>query len=339
MVKHLAILGTREAQGVANDERDEAGQPEVEALSQELAALRHQLDDLRQYLPDALLEGELGTERVVFMNRIAMQVFRCTPEQLASLYARDIFAPGDYERAQRDMREMLARGYAAGGAVYSRSGGQDLREYVMQRRDGTTFPAETQSSLILDRSGRATGVRSMVRDITVRKELEARLEEASVRDPLTGCFNRRYLDRRRAELEDTRAHWACLLFDLTDFKSINDTYGHDEGDRVLQAFAHFLSRHHRSEDILVRLGGDEFSLFIRADAEEEARAIAQRVVEAAAQNSPAAFSVGTAFQQPGERVSVLLSRADQVLYASKGRSLTPKRRRPAPSGGETEEAG
>ena len=84
-----------------------------------------------------------------------------------------------------------------------------------------------------------------MRDITVRKEMEARLEEASVRDPLTGCFNRRYLDRKRAELEEPSAHWACLLFDLTDFKSINDTYGHDEGDRVLQAFAHFLSRHHR----------------------------------------------------------------------------------------------
>ena len=62
-------------------------------------------------------------------------------------------------------------------------------------------------------------------------------------------------------------------------------------------------------------------------------------MEAAAQDSPAAFSLGTAFRLPGERVSGLLSRADQVLYASKGRSLTPKRRRPAPAGGDTEEAG
>ena len=89
---------------------------------------------------------------------------------------------------------MLERGYAAGGRVYVRSGGQDLREFLMRRRDGTSFPAETQSSMVVDRAGHARGVRTLVRDISARKELEARLEETSVREPLTGCFNRRYLD-------------------------------------------------------------------------------------------------------------------------------------------------
>jgi diguanylate cyclase (GGDEF)-like protein/PAS domain S-box-containing protein len=324
---------------VANDERG-GGQSEAErlraqlsTLADEVGRLRHELDDLRSHLPEALVEGELATERVTFMNRIARDVFRCGPEDVARLHARDIFAPDDYERAQRDMREMLARGYAAGDGVYRRSGGQDLREYLMRRQDGSTFQAETQSSLIVDRSGRATGVRSMVRDITARKQMEARLEEASVRDPLTGCFNRRYLDRRRPELEAPEALWVCLLFDLTEFKKVNDTYGHHEGDRVLQSFAHFLARHHRSEDILVRLGGDEFALFVRAEGEDEGRAVAQRVVDAAVRDSPAAFSVGTALRRPGEGVSGLMTRADHVLYASKGRSLRPKRRsRPAGGG-------
>jgi len=307
---------------------------EIDSLRQELAALRHELDDLRLNLPDAFVEGDLASDRVTFMNRVACQVFRCTPEQVATLHARDICGDGEYERAQREMREMLERGYAEGGGVYKRSGHQDLREFVMRRRDGTTFPAETQSSIMLDVTGRAHGVRTLVRDITARKEMEARLEEASVRDPLTGCFNRRHLDRKRAELEEPSAHWTCLLFDLVDFKTVNDTYGHDEGDRVLQAFAHFLSRHHRSDDILVRLGGDEFALFIRAHSHEEGQAISKRVVEAAARDSPAAFSLGTAFRQPGERVSGLLSRADQVLYASKGLSLRPKRRRPESTHGE-----
>lgn len=301
---------------------------EIDALREELAAARHELDDLRLHLPDAFVEGDLESERVVFMNRIACQVFRCTPAQAVTLHGRDLFAPGEYERAEREMREMLARGYAEGGGRYERSGRQDLREFVMRRFDGTSFPAETQSSLILDRAGKARGVRTLVRDVTARKEMEARLDEASVRDPLTGCYNRRYLDRKRAELEAPAAHWACLLFDLTDFKAINDSYGHDEGDRVLQAFAHFLARHHRSEDILVRLGGDEFALFIRAESEAEGQAIAKRVVDAAARDSPAAFSLGTAVKRPDDKVSSLLTRADQVLYASKGRSLRPRRRPP-----------
>jgi diguanylate cyclase (GGDEF)-like protein len=270
---------------------------EIDALRAELAALRHEFDDLRLHLPDAFVEGDLASERVTFMNRVACQVFGCTHEEALTLHARDLFAEGEYERASAQMKERLTSGYAAGGAAYSRSGRQDLREFRMRRRDGSSFPAETQSSLILDLAGRARGVRTLVRDISARKELEA-----------------------------PSAHWVCLLFDLTDFKSINDTYGHDEGDRVLQAFAHFLARHHRSEDILVRLGGDEFALFIRAESEGEGQAICGRVVEAAGKDSPAAFSLGTAFRRDAEGVSSLLSRADQVLYASKGRSLRSTRR-------------
>jgi diguanylate cyclase (GGDEF)-like protein/PAS domain S-box-containing protein len=300
---------------------------ELEDLRAEVLALRHELDDLRLHMPDAFVEGELRSERVTFMNRVACQVFRCTPEQALKLSARDLFATEDYPRAQQAMREMLARGYAEGGGSYERSGYQDLREFLMRRLDGATFTAETQSSMILDASGRVKGVRTLVRDISQRKEMEARLEEASVRDPLTGCYNRRYLDRKRGELEAPDALWVCLLFDLTDFKTINDTYGHDEGDRVLQAFAHFLSRHHRSEDVLVRLGGDEFALFIRATSDEDGRAVSQRVIAAASASSPAAFSLGTALRRPGERVTGLLTRADQVLYASKGRSLRPRLRR------------
>lgn len=314
---------------------DGKGGPELTSLRAEIAALKHELDDLRLHLPDALVEGDLASERVTFMNRLACLIFRCTPTEATTLHGRDLFAEGEYQRARHEMNERLERGYAGGGA-YERSGQQDLREFVMRRRDGTTFPAETQSSLILDRAGRARGVRTLVRDITARKQMEARLEEASVRDPLTGCYNRRYLDRKRAELEAPSAHWACLLFDLTDFKTINDTYGHEEGDRVLQAFAHFLARHHRSADVLVRLGGDEFALLIRTETEDEGRAISKRVVEAAARDSPAAFSLGTAYRRPGERVSGLLSRADQVLYASKGRSLRPKRRRPEPPSGDAD---
>jgi len=311
---------------------------EIDALRAELVAVRHEFDDLRLYLPDAFVEGDLASGRVTFMNRVACQVFGHTAEQALALHGSELFADGEFERARLEMNAMLERGYKeGGGAVYSRSGRQDLREFRMRRRDGSSFPAETQSSIVCDVAGRARGVRTLVRDITARKELEAKLEEMSVRDPLTGCYTRRYLERRRGELEQPAAHWVCLLFDLTDFKSINDTYGHDEGDRVLQAFARFLSRHHRSEDILVRLGGDEFALFIRAASDEEGRAISNRVVEAASKDSPAAFSVGTAFRREGEGVSGLLTRADQVLYASKGRSLRSTRRRAG--GGAPDEPG
>jgi PleD family two-component response regulator len=86
----------------------------------------------------------------------------------------------------------------------------------------------------------------------------------------------------------------------------------------------------------VRLGGDEFALFVQAASAEEARVVSARVVEAAASSSPAAFSRGTAHRGESEGPSSLLTRAEQVLYASKGRSLNPTRRRPpAADGGES----
>jgi diguanylate cyclase (GGDEF)-like protein/PAS domain S-box-containing protein len=300
---------------------------ETDSLKAEIAALHLELDDLRVNFPDAFLEGDLATEQVLFMNRLACQIFRCSPEDATSMTARDLFADGDYERAQMETRERIQSGFADGGGIrYVRRNSQDLREFKMRRRDGSVFHAETHSSFVLDAGDRPVRIRTMVRDITTRKELEARLEEMSVRDPLTGCFNRRYIDKRRAELERDDAHWACLLFDLTGFKAINDTYGHAEGDRILVAFSHFLLRLHRSDDILVRLGGDEFALFVRTLAEDEARAVADRVVEAARQGSPAAFNFGVAVRRPGEEVSRALSRADKVMYEAKGRAIRSTRR-------------
>ncbi|MEO8501272.1 MAG: sensor domain-containing diguanylate cyclase [Vicinamibacteria bacterium] len=301
--------------------------PEIDSVKADLAATRQDLENLRLEFPDALLEGEIATERVLFMNRLACQVFRCTLEEALVMTARDIFAEGDYERAQTETRRRIEQGYRdGGGARYVRTATQDLREFRMQRRDGTTFQAETHSTFILDAAGRPDRMRTIVRDITARKEMEARLEELSFRDPLTGCYNRRYLDRRRGELEEDRAPLACLLFDLTGFKKINDTYGHEEGDRVLQAFAHFLLRLHRSNDILVRLGGDEFALFIRTAGESEARAVADRVTEETKKESPAACNLGVALRLPGEDLAGVMARADQVMYAAKGRSLRSTRR-------------
>ena len=294
-----------------------------DAVRRELLNLRRDFEDLRVQFPDALVEGDLETERVVFMNRLALIIFGYDPDgPMPDIRAHDIFADFELERARQETKQTIEQGYAAGGgARYIRTGHQDLREFVMRRKDGSLFPAEIQSTMILDANDRPRGMRTVIRDISERKEMEARLEELSLRDPLTGCYNRRYLDRRRSEIEDPQGHWGCILFDLVGFKQINDTYGHDEGDRVLRGFAHFLARHHRSEDILIRLGGDEFALFIRADTDQDRRAIADRIVEGTSKDSPAAVSVGVAFRLPDEDVAGLLARADQVMYAAKGRSL------------------
>lgn len=93
--------------------------------------------------------------------------------------------------------------------------------------------------------------------VTTRK-----LHRQSLTDPLTGLANRRmadaFLKRHWSQAERRNFPLSCLLIDLDDFKRINDTYGHDAGDRVLHGFAEILKRQVRQEDLAVRLGGDEF---------------------------------------------------------------------------------
>ena len=297
---------------------DEPGAPEhhdVVQLRAQLAALRHELDDLRQYLPDALVEGDLASERVTFMNRLACLVFRRSPEEVSGLHGRDLFADGEFERAQRLMREMLERGYAQ-GSVYKRSGRQDLREFLMRRGDGTSFPAEIQSSLIVDQAGRACGVRTLVRDITARKELEALLEEMSVRDPLTGCYNRRYLlelAERTQQGSDALGSWGCIFVDIDRFKQFNDEFGHQRGDEILQRMARFIMRHVRADEPVIRLGGDEFLVALVGSDEARTADVARRLQHAAARSAPVAFSLGWAVRRPSESLEATLLRANRQL--------------------------
>ena len=275
--------------------------PTREELLRENADLRSQLDDFLFHLPDALVESDLVAERVIYMNRMAQVLFGYTAEDVAQgisglrALRRRRGAAGPRPSSRPTWRGAWPR-----AQPYERTGRQDLYELRMRRKDGTAFVAETQSSFVIDEKGVPRRMRSIIRDVTARKEMEARLEEMSHRDPLTGCYNRRHLDRQRDELERPTARWACLVFDLDNFKAINDTYGHEEGDRVLQGFAHFLSRHHRPDDLLVRTGRRRVRPRRARRLGRRSGGVSKRLLEAAALDSPAGFSMGVAFRKPGE---------------------------------------
>jgi diguanylate cyclase (GGDEF)-like protein/PAS domain S-box-containing protein len=176
--------------------------------------------------------------------------------------------------------------------------------------------------------GEVVAIYGVLLDITRRKTLEAQLAQLSVRDPLTGCYNRRYLQAQQPVLERPSYFYGCMMFDLDDFKAVNDTYGHEEGDRVLQRFAHFVIRNKRADDQLVRLGGDEFALFVEVVSPENMQIIAQRLIDNALSQAPIAFSIGHAYRRPGETLEDILARADAAMYEAKGRAILVDKRRP-----------
>jgi diguanylate cyclase (GGDEF)-like protein len=151
-------------------------------------------------------------------------------------------------------------------------------------------------------------------DITRRKELEDRLREQLTRDALTGCYNRRFLfDLEQEFRAGGETRWGCIFIDIDHFKSYNDRHGHASGDQVLQRMARFLMREVRSDEPVIRLGGDEFLIVLAGENSTRTPAIAERLRQAAARSAPVAFSLGWAMREGEETFEQTIERADHVL--------------------------
>ena len=156
---------------------------------------------------------------------------------------------------------------------------------------------------------------------------EARIRELMLVDPLTGVGNRRFLQQRLdCELGRARRYDepSCLaIADLDDFKQVNDTYGHEVGDRVLRTFAQTLRDNVREVDVIARYGGEEFVLLFPRTGCDEARRVAERVraaleatrIEPLAR--PVTVSFGLAACAGAQEADKALARADQALYRAK----------------------
>lgn len=166
---------------------------------------------------------------------------------------------------------------------------------------------------------------------TLRQELE-QVKEESRRDGLTGIYNRRAFDDYLQSLMDRnmlqRQDFALLMMDIDDFKTINDTYGHPVGDRVLLAMADACRQMVRSDDFLGRYGGEEFVMVLpgasRRNAAKKARQICKTIqstrytLDDEGQLSLAlTVSIGVTAFKRGDTAAVLLERADEALYEAK----------------------
>ncbi len=168
-------------------------------------------------------------------------------------------------------------------------------------------------------------------DITDRKLLEQRLLDQSLRDPLTGCFNRRFLGEfERSHAEGPRAQfagvWGCIMVDLDHFKQYNDEFGHEAGDAVLNRVARFLMRQTRAEEAAVRMGGDEFLLLLDGADAAAIEFAARRLQATADRELIVPFSMGWAAREDAETLEKTIARADQRLL--KSRSLSRSGERP-----------
>jgi diguanylate cyclase (GGDEF)-like protein len=154
-------------------------------------------------------------------------------------------------------------------------------------------------------------------------QLKASQEEASV-DPLTGVANRRSFDRvLRAAMEARGRRFILAVLDVDDFKRINDTFGHATGDAVLKAVADTLKAAVRGDDVVARIGGDEFALVANgltlAQADRRMRSMMTTFGESNVGISGATvtLSCGIAEYSAGDTAHSLMARADEAVYDAK----------------------
>ncbi|QKO22605.1 diguanylate cyclase [Rhodoferax sp. BAB1] len=156
--------------------------------------------------------------------------------------------------------------------------------------------------------------------------LREEFEHLASHDALTNVLTRRvFLTACEQELARCRRHgrsMALLLLDIDHFKTINDTHGHQTGDRVLVDFVQRIASLLRRPDLIARFGGEEFVLLLPETSQEEAIAVAERILAHVAESRDSlptiTVSIGVATNRPDEdQIDALLARADKALYQAK----------------------
>ena len=282
-----------------------------EALQKSEQKFRTIFEDSRDAIYISTVDGTY-----VDVNEAYLELFGYRRDEIDGLNANDAYA--DATGRDRFRRIIGEKG--------------SVRDYevVLRKKDGRLMDCIMTATVRYDEERRVSGYQGIIRDITQKKKIEEQLRSLSIHDDLTGLHNRRgffALARQQMKLAKRTGKSMILFFmDLDKMKWINDTLGHQEGDRALTDVGAVLSETFRELDIIGRMGGDEFAVLV-LDAQDEsgekllARLIAnlERRNSAGGRRYALSLSVGSAHYDPVNPSSLddLIALADERMYAKK----------------------
>jgi len=253
---------------------------------------------------------------VLYASPSVQRLLGHQPEQVIGHPLDVLLHPDEAVAARGFLHELLARPW-----------GSSVRSWRLRRADGGWAWGETTATNLMSDSN-VRGVVLNTRDITERRDLEERLTHQATHDGLTGLANRVMLRARMEQIlrGPRQAFGPALLFlDLDNFKGVNDTFGHAQGDALLIAAASRLREQVGSQDIVARLGGDEFAVLLEAPRDRQAVLdVTHRITSALkvpfrvfGREMAVAASVGVAIAELADTAGDVLRHADIAMYLAK----------------------
>jgi diguanylate cyclase (GGDEF)-like protein/PAS domain S-box-containing protein len=255
--------------------------------------------------------------RLRFVSPAAARTFSIDPDELVGRNLLDLWGDGDRERLGAFLAEVAATRGRTVGPV----------EAVVETSERRSTLECVGNNLLDDTA--ISGLTLNFRDVTERKTLEEQLRKLAFHDPLTLLANRSLfwnrVEHALALAQRTSQRVAVMFIDLDNFKNVNDSLGHDAGNRLLQAAAQRLVKSTRPSDTVARLGGDEFAILLEgigsdADVERVARSVSEafhRPLLLDGRETEATASIGVACSRPGDDAEQLLRNADIAMYSAK----------------------
>jgi diguanylate cyclase (GGDEF)-like protein/PAS domain S-box-containing protein len=285
-----------------------------ERLTMQSAYFRQLFDSSPEAI--AMLDHE---DRIAEVNAAFGRLFQYSPDELRGKSVNEVIVPA--ERHQEASTLTLT---ALGKVAVQ-------RDTVRRRRDGSQIEVSALGYPITV-DGQQVGIFAIYRDITESKRIAAELAWHSTHDPVTGLINRHEFERLAKDLVQraprTPKTHAMLYMDVDQFKVINETLGHEAGDRLLLDLTEVIRAELREFDVLARLGGDEFGALLSPCDLPQAGVIAQRICDAVKRHRfewdgrahLTGVSIGVVeIGRETETLSTLLSAADTACYAAKER--------------------
>ncbi|GBF33606.1 adenylate/guanylate cyclase [Desulfocucumis palustris] len=299
---------------------------ERKLAGEKLLAAHQQLLDIIEFLPDAtfVIDRE---KKVIAWNRAL--------EELTGVSKADIVGKGDYAYS------VPFWGHKRPILIDLINPGDKDREklYDFVERNGSTLYSEVfvpyvykgkgaylsvTASPLFDRYGNTVGAIESIRDITQRKQMEKQLKYLVLHDPLTGLYNRAHFEQEMNRLESGRYQKAGIIIcDVDGLKLINDTLGHDAGDDLLISAAGVIRDSFRKEDMVARIGGDEFAVLLPDAGGKSVEDFCNRIREAISIHNqtkpelPLSISIGFAFAENTFSMAELFKEADNNMYKEK----------------------